>query len=311
MSSGALRTASVSVDIDGLHLYHRIHGLPDPPSDGPTVYETGVRRFLELFDRHGVRGTFFVVGEDVADPRARAVLQQAVDAGHELASHSFTHPYALSRLGQDAIERELEHAEDAIVPLLGGQRPAGFRAPGYNTSPALLGALRSRGYAYDSSYFPCPPYYLAKAAVIGAYRLLGRRSHSIVGDPRVMWSPRGPFRHGEGEARGLLELPMTVVPGARFPIIGTSLILLGRKGWSVARRTLSGVPFLNVEFHAIDLTDHAGDGIDDALLAQPDQRVPLEQKLAVFDDVLRDLKAAWEVTPLQDAARAWSRALPG
>lgn len=295
----------MSVDIDGLHHYHRIHGLPEPEPGGPTVYETGVRRFLELFDRHGVRGTFFVVGEDLEDPRARRVLEDAVAAGHELASHTHTHPYGLIRLGDDEIELELERAERALAPLLGGERPAGFRAPGYNTSPALLAALARRGYEYDSSYFPSPPYILAKAAVIGGYRLLGRRSQSIVGDPRVMWSPRAPFRHGRGGAEGLLELPITVTPGIRFPIIGTSLILMGRKGWSVARRLIGGVPFVNVEFHAIDLTDHVADRIDDALLTQPDQRVPLAQKLDVFEAVLRDLEQGWQVTPLREAARLW------
>ena len=35
-----------------------------------------------------------------------------------------------------------------------------------------------RGYRYDSSTFPAVPYYLAKAAVMGGMRLLGRRSHA-------------------------------------------------------------------------------------------------------------------------------------
>lgn len=300
------RLASVSVDIDGLHLYHRIHGLPEPSGDAPSVYETGVRRFLDLFARHGVKGTFFVVGEDVADPRARRVLEEAVAAGHELASHSFTHPYALSKLSPEAIDRELALAEAAIAPLCGGRPPAGFRAPGYNTSPALLGALKRRGYAYDSSTFPCPPYYLAKAAVIGAYKLVGRATQSIAGDPRVMWAPRLPYRHRTPEALDLLELPMTVLPGVRFPVFGTSLIMMGRKGWRVALPWLQRVPFINVEFHAIDLTDHVGDGIDDALLSQPDQRVPLDKKLEVFDAVVADLARGWEVAPLDHVARMWA-----
>lgn len=295
--------ASVSVDIDGLHLYHRIHGLPEPQG-GPSVYETGVQRFLELFARHGVRGTFFVVGEDTADPRARRVLEDAVRAGHELASHSFSHPYDLSLRSPEAIDQELARTEEAIAEIA-GRRPSGFRAPGYNISPALLNALRRREYAYDSSAFPCPAYYLAKAAVIGAYRLRGRPTHSIAGDPRAMFAPRLPYRHSSS-GEGLLELPMTVVPGLRLPVIGTSLIMMGRKGWRLVRRWLQSVSFINVEFHAIDLTDHVGDGIDDALLSQPDQRVTLDKKLEVFDAVVGDLVRGWDVTPLDRVARLWA-----
>ena len=296
--------------MDGLHLYYRIHGLEEPGRDGPTIYETGVRRFLELFDRHGVKATFFLVGEDLADPRNLAVAREIAEAGHEIASHSQSHRYDLSILGESEMERELALAEVALSPLRGGRPPSGFRAPGYNLSAALLGLLRARGYRYDSSAFPCPPYYLTKAAIIGAYRLVGRRSGSLVGDPSVMWSPRGPYQRTVPGGDTLLELPVTVLPGVRFPVIGTSLILLDTWGWKIAHRLLSGVSFVNIEFHAIDLTDHRGDGIDDALLAQPDQRVSLDRKLATFDLVLSTLGQDRHFSTLEDVAYASEGAAP-
>ena len=44
----------------------------------------------------------------------------------------------------------------------------GFRAPGYDVSPAMLDTLARLGYRYDSSIFPAPGYYAAKAAVMAA-----------------------------------------------------------------------------------------------------------------------------------------------
>src|SRR5206468_2003853 len=75
-----------------------------------------------------------------------------------------------------------------------GRRPRGFRAPGYTLSPALLDAVRDRGYAYDSSLLPSPPYYALKAAALLAYALRGRKSQSILGGVGQLFAPRGPHR---------------------------------------------------------------------------------------------------------------------
>jgi len=71
------RICSVSVDLDALGCYYRIHALPGAPPE-PARYAILRRclpRFAELFARHGVRATFFVVGADLDDdPEGRAAL---------------------------------------------------------------------------------------------------------------------------------------------------------------------------------------------------------------------------------------------
>jgi hypothetical protein len=64
---------------------------------------------------------------------------------------------------------------------------------------------------------------------------------------------------------------------------------MGQKGWKLAHRTLKNTPFVQIEFHAIDMTDHEEDAIEDALLRQPDQRVPLRDKESLFEQAIRDL----------------------
>src|SRR5688572_19794208 len=99
-----MRVCSVSVDLDPLVCYYRIHGLGEPPPAlRDVVLRRALPRFLELFEKRSqpIRGTFFVVGSDVeADPAGRGRLAQAARGGHELASHSHTHPYALARMGR-------------------------------------------------------------------------------------------------------------------------------------------------------------------------------------------------------------------
>ena len=295
------RIAAVNVDVDSLYLYYRIHGLDDSGA-ADAVWERGVTRFMELFDQVGLKATFFVVGQDLAQvPSALPVAEALVRAGHELASHSHTHPYNMSRLGQARILEEVTRAREAIGAVR-GKDVVGFRAPGYVINDAVLDALNDSGYRYDTSLFPCPPYYLAKAAIMGLMRLQGRRSESILDAPSVMWAKTEPHRR-----RGVIEFPVTVLPYARLPFIGTSLLMMGRRGYDVIRPWLSQRRFVNLEFHGIDLCDLQADRIDPVLSKQPDLRVPLSEKWMLFRRVLADLKDGWGVRTLEEIAESLER----
>src|SRR3954471_11958053 len=226
------RFCCVSVDLDAIACYYRIHALPGAPPEPArfAILRLCLPRFAELFGRHGVRATFFVVGADLEDDaEGRALLSALARGGHELASHTHTHPYDFIHLGAAAIADEIDRAHAAIAACA-GTPPVGFRAPGYEISADAIEALRARGYQYDSSVFPSASYYGAKAVVMGAMRVTGRKSGSVLGNPRVLLAPRTPYRPAAGApyrrgGNGVLELPIAVTPVARLPVIGTSLIL--------------------------------------------------------------------------------------
>jgi peptidoglycan/xylan/chitin deacetylase (PgdA/CDA1 family) len=300
------RVASVSVDLDPVECYWRIHALPGAPPEGArrAILRRCLPRFAELFARHGLRATFFVVARDLEeDAEGRALLAELARDGHELASHTYSHPYDLVRLPADAIAAEIDRAHGLIGACAGGA-PCGFRAPGYAISSELIELLRARHYRYDSSAFPSLAYYGAKAAIMGAMRLVGRKSGSILDTPRVLAAPLSPYRPAAGapyrraaDAPGsgadLVELPMTVTPLARVPIFGTSLVRA--PGW--LRRHLiaaaTRAPFFNLELHGIDLADPEGDEMPPALVArQPELHRPLAHKLAALDETLAAVRAA-------------------
>jgi peptidoglycan/xylan/chitin deacetylase (PgdA/CDA1 family) len=302
----AERVVSVSVDLDPVECYWRIHALPGAPPERArrAILRRCLPRFAELFARHGARATFFVVARDLdEDTEGRALLAELARDGHELASHTYSHPYDLVRLPEAAIATEIDRAH-GLIGACSGVAPCGFRAPGYAISGALIEMLRARAYRYDSSAFPSLAYYGAKAAVLGAMRLVGRRSGSILDTPRVLAAPLGPYRPapgapyrravgGPGAAGDIVELPMAVTPLARLPVIGTSLVTA--PGW--LRRHLIEVatraPFFNLELHGIDLADADADEIPPALVArQPDLRRPLAHKLAALDETLAAAKAS-------------------
>src|SRR3954469_541807 len=76
--------ASVSVDLDAIACYWRIHALPgSPPEEARhVILRHCLPRFAELFDEAGVKATFFVVGGDLRDdPEGRARLAALARTG--------------------------------------------------------------------------------------------------------------------------------------------------------------------------------------------------------------------------------------
>lgn len=295
---------AVNVDVDGLYLYDRIHGLKadsvfDAATTNPVAWTRGVVRFLDLFDRAGVRSTFFVVAQDLAHPDARAVLKEVVAAGHEIGNHSLVHDYGLSRRRRADIADELTQAKDRLEDFC-GVPVTGFRAPGYVLSEALLEAVVDAGHVYSSSRFPCPFYQAPKAAVIGWYGLRGRPSQSIP-EPAATWFGRThPYVERLPSGRAILELPIGVLSALRLPFIGTSVIMWGRAGQLATGPLVAGTPWLNFECHAMDLTDHVGDSVPARLAMQPDQRVPLKRKWPLFVRTLEQLADSHEIRTLAD-----------
>jgi hypothetical protein len=232
----ARKLCVISVDLDPLTAYYEIHGLGEAPKQvHGTILANALPRFEALLAELDVPATFFVVGREIeGSEQAQHTLRRMADAGHEIGNHTYDHPYELNRLPAGVIEQEIAQAHDVVANLIGEQHaPVGFRAPGYFISGKVAQILANRGYIYDTSMFPSPPYYLAKMAVMGGMALRGRRSGAVLGDPRgLMCSPKPyradldqPWKKGDSS---LIELPVAVVPGLRLPAIGTMLAIAPR-----------------------------------------------------------------------------------
>jgi polysaccharide deacetylase family protein (PEP-CTERM system associated) len=110
-------------------------------------------RLLDLFGRHQVKATFFVLGW-VADRFPRLVAQIAA-LGHEVASHGYAHRLIYDQTPR-AFRDDVRRAK-AVIEDAGGAEVLGYRAPSYSVTPRSLWALDvliEEGYRYDSSIFP-------------------------------------------------------------------------------------------------------------------------------------------------------------
>lgn len=303
------RLAAVSVDLDEVPCYCAIHGLRPPDASAATaIYDRALPRLERLFADEGVPATFFVIGSDLERPEARAAVARLRRAGHEIGNHSHRHLYDLTRRDAATVAAEIRDAADAIEGACGA-RPTGFRAPGYTVTDGVLSELAAQGYAYDSSVFPCPAYYAAKTAAIALIAARGRRSHSVVDDPRVLTAPTEPYRIGRPywrRGQGLVELPIGVTRllGGRLPYIGTSVVLSGEAGATWLTRAMAGRRLVNLELHGIDLADAARDGLSWLAPHQPDLRRSAADKERALRAALKQLgRQGYTFTTLADAGR--------
>ena len=316
--SRTARYACVTVDLDTLQCYRDIHGLDHAMvgHEGDPTYTLGVRRLLDLLDAMGIAATLFVIGRDTVVPKHHDLLKEADDQGHELGNHTYSHLYDLPERSRSEQRSEIARGEGAIASVT-GRRPVGFRAPGYNIDPQILELCRSRQYHYDSSIFPCPPYYLAKSALRAWKRLRGQPSRSAqtpfsnLFAPLDLYRPDGEriWRHNPHSDMPL-EVPMCLVPGVRVPIIGTSLHLLGAPGFRALYPLVrqSHPKILNLEFHAVDFIDRTDIHHDADRLAdlQPDLAIPWERKRELYTDVLNTIREDYLFTTLDTAVEQLS-----
>lgn len=100
------------------HLWLTIDDGPDP-EDTPAL--------LKILDRHGIKATFFVMGQKAqAHPE---LIRQIHDAGHGIGNHTWSHPQASFWCkGPWATYREIARCQQIIHAIL-GRSPALFRAP--------------------------------------------------------------------------------------------------------------------------------------------------------------------------------------
>lgn len=143
--------AVIHVDLDGVTEIAEAWGWTVP--EGPdTLFETGLRAALDLFEKNGIRATLFAVGRSLEDPAKRALIEEAVRAGHEIGSHTLTHPNLLA-LSREQKTREMSESRRLLSEELGVD-VVGFRAPGYRLDREGLEILAETGYAWDASGFP-------------------------------------------------------------------------------------------------------------------------------------------------------------
>jgi len=160
--------------------------------------ERNTYRLLDLFERRGLKATFFVLGW-VAD-RYPALVRAIAARGHEVACHGQSHQLVYNQTPA-VFREETRRAKRTLEDLV--QRPVqGYRAASYSITRRSLWALdvlTEEGFSWDSSIFPI--------------------YHDRYGVPDA---PRRPYRLTAPNGATLAEFPLTTVQLGRYrlPIAG-------------------------------------------------------------------------------------------
>jgi peptidoglycan/xylan/chitin deacetylase (PgdA/CDA1 family) len=80
-------------------------------------------RVLDVLGKRRIRASFFVVGECLQRPGARALAERAVAEGHRIGNHSLTHATPLG-VDDDPAEalREIDGMQALMGDLVSGER---------------------------------------------------------------------------------------------------------------------------------------------------------------------------------------------
>lgn len=145
--------ASFSFDIEDWH-HSEVNRAGRTHHAAESIVHTGTTAILDLLARHGLRCTFFVLGDVVREHPDLA--RRIVDEGHELACHGMAHR-PVWQATPETFRDELREFRQVVTDALGEFPVIGFRAPTFSidrSNPWALDVLRSEGYRYDSSIFP-------------------------------------------------------------------------------------------------------------------------------------------------------------
>ena len=138
------------VDLDAVGGWLGSYGGEDSPDDisrGLFAGEVGTPRLLKLFDRFGLKTTWFIPGHSVETFPEQC--RMIVEAGHEIGLHGYSHenPIAMTPQQEEAV---LLRCIDLITSL-SGKRPMGYVAPWWEFSHVTNDLLLKHGIKYDHS----------------------------------------------------------------------------------------------------------------------------------------------------------------
>ena len=195
-----------SVDVED---WYQVSDFEDRiPLEQWDQYESRVvrntRKILGILNEFNVTGTFFILTWNAL--RHPELVQEIVEAGHEIATHGHTHRLVYEQGRERFAEDLLQSLE--ILRAVPGVEVLGYRAPSFSVTAKSMWALDvmlEAGLCYDSSVFPVQdPLY----GIPGAQRF--------------------PFTIHEREGRSLAEFPMTTMQlgGRNFPLGGGAYLRL-------------------------------------------------------------------------------------
>jgi peptidoglycan/xylan/chitin deacetylase (PgdA/CDA1 family) len=117
--------------------------------NGPDAQATPL--VLDCLGHHGIKSTFFVLGQKVSTPAGLELARRASREGHWIGNHTWSHGARLGDVTREAALQEFERTEEALswleqpVPLFRPRGGAGKLGKGL-LHPAVVDRMKAGGY---------------------------------------------------------------------------------------------------------------------------------------------------------------------
>ena len=301
--------AAISLDLDNQWSYQKTHG-----DSGwrryPSYLDIFIPPFLDLLDELGLKITFFVVGQDAAQEENAKALAMLTERGHEVGNHSFYHEPWFHLYSKDQLSAEISKAEASILGVT-GQKPLGFRGPGFSFSRELVEVLIDLNYLYDATTLPtylgplARYYYFQKSNLTELEKEQRRKLFGGFKNGRL---PIKPYILELPSGGSIPEIPVTTVPVLRIPFHLSYLLYISRYSERLmgiyfraalrgCKLTGSGLSFL---LHPLDFLDRRQ---VPALAFFPAMNINKETKLEIFKRVMEAISEHYRLVPMTELAR--------
>ena len=294
------KKASISLDLDNQWSYMKIHG-DDGWEDYPSYLNIFVPHILKVLDELDLKITFFIVGQDAVLKKNQKFLKMITDHGHDVGNHSFHHESWIHKYTKKQLREELKSAEDAII-FATGEKPVGFRGPGFSWSKELLEVLAEMDYRYDASTLPtwigplARRYYFMTANLSKEEK---KNRDDLFGNFSDGKRPVRPYKW-KLKNKDILEIPVTTIPVLRIPFHLSYLLFLSGISKILMQLYLKIAIFLckltNTQpsflLHPLDLI--GGDQITQ-LAFFPGMNISSDKKVDVFKNVFSELSKHFEL----------------
>tara|TARA_B100000686_G_scaffold353865_1_gene461192 strand:- start:5192 stop:6031 length:840 start_codon:yes stop_codon:yes gene_type:complete len=274
------------IDLDTPHILNRFYGGSEECNAPDDEYcQELLQRAGAFFDRCEAKATFFIVTSDLQLTGYAALLKEFARKGHEMASHTHSHPYFHCKSPVNLMRDEIKTSYEAIHRHF-GRPPSGFRAPGFYINDSMISILRETGYRYDSSSFRAP---LMKLLDLGAQLLGAPTNYSRI--PHLGSMPEG---IKEFSIPNFFGLPFYNNLNLYYPrLFQNWLVTLG------VRKKCS--PYL---FHLIEFVEFEKDRkfLPKAIWQHPNLKRPLKQKLEFAENLIARFKKEGPVVLARNCA---------
>lgn len=199
-----VRNCLITNDVETTSILN--HMLRD--ETGRYVRDEGMPRLLDLYDRYGVKATFFYTGHIAS--LYPEVVRMAHERGHEVGSHGLTHEVdkAFDIMPPEEQLSHLRQSKQILEDII-GQEVVSFRAPAARVDKHFPQVLHEAGFKVDSSVSS------QRFDMMFSFGAL-KKMHWITAPRKAYFTDAANiFRKGDSD---ILEIPISAIG---FPYIGT------------------------------------------------------------------------------------------